>query len=304
MKRFHHGHALAMQHNPPSRCASSRPPAVHSCIPSRGLRAFTHQHHTIIRGHSHRRPAAFAAQDVRVRPSLPVARPSSSRRSHPRPPCGCSEAERSTFSFLASQWTGHPCAIERRRDALLPASFGGTVLLARFALHHTRHTSDSFRLESSANPVFASRTRPGFRGSKLHSSSSSTPPSMGHQNEPQDAHPECAHTGRDYFHRWPHVNWTLRLPCSAKRELSPHAEHRYARSLITYTHMTYMANGAITRLPPGVTAGATASALRICRRLRKAARAWSLPLVPSAAVRTSVVNRTSCWRRQGPALTD
>ena len=84
LKRFHHGHALAMQHNPPSRCASSRPPAVHTCIPSRGLRAFTHQHHTIIRGHSHRRPAAFAAQDVRVRPSLPVARPRSSRRSHPR----------------------------------------------------------------------------------------------------------------------------------------------------------------------------------------------------------------------------
>ena len=150
LKRFHHGHALAMQHNPPSRCASSRPPAVHSCIPSRGLRAFTHQHHTIIRGHSHRRPAAFAAQDVRVRPSLPVARPRSSRRSHPRPPCGCSQAERSTFSFLASQWTGHPCAIERRRDALLPASFGGTVLLARFALHQTRHNSDSIRLESRA----------------------------------------------------------------------------------------------------------------------------------------------------------
>ena len=109
---------------------------------------------------------------------------------------------------------------------------------------------------------------------------------MGQQNEP---HPECAHTGHDYFHRWPHVNWTLRLPCSAKRELSPHAEHRYARSLITYTHMTYMANGAITRLPPGVTAGATASALRICRRLRKAARASSLPLVPSAAVRRAGV---------------
>ena len=60
--------------------------------------------------------------------------------------------------------------------------------------------------------------------------SSSTPPSMGQQNEPQDAHPECAHTGHDYFHRWPHVNWTLRLPCSAKRELSPHAEHRYAHT--------------------------------------------------------------------------
>ena len=67
---------------------------------------------------------------------------------------------------------------------------------------------------------------------------------------------------------------------------------------------TYMTNGAITRLPPRVTAGATPPALRICRRLRKAASAWSLPLVPSAAVRTSMVNRTSCWRRQGPALTD
>lgn len=90
--------------------------------------------------------------------------------------------------------------------------------------------------------------------------SSSTPPSMGQQNEPQDAHPECAHTGHDYFHRWPHVNWTLRLPCSAKRELSPHDEHRYARSLITYTHITYMTNTAITRLPPGVPVSATAPA--------------------------------------------
>ena len=84
--------------------------------------------------------------------------------------------------------------------------------------------------------------------------------------------------------------------CSAKREISPHAEHRYAPSLINYTHMTHMANGAITRLSPlscwrahrhrlrrspvasrakksipGVTAGATAPALRVCRRLRKAA---------------------------------
>ena len=40
---------------------------------------------------------------------------------------------------------------QRAVDALLPASFGGTVLLARFALHHTRHNSDSFRLDSSTS---------------------------------------------------------------------------------------------------------------------------------------------------------
>ena len=37
---------------------------------------------------------------------------------------------------------------QRAVDALLPASFDGTVLLARFALHQARHNSDSFRLES------------------------------------------------------------------------------------------------------------------------------------------------------------
>ena len=132
----------------------------------------------------------------------------------------------------------------------------------------------------------ASRTRPGFRGC-TDKVACLRPLARGETQDPQlqlhtpvhgptkrtagRASRMCSHGARLLSQMAARqLDSAITLFCQARTLATCRAQVR-----------TYMTNGAITRLPPRVTAGATPPALRICRRLRKAASAWSLPLVPS-----------------------